>query len=155
MSALWSPDEHTTFLNMVNAGKKSSEIAAALPHRTRNAVLNHGKRYSIRFSQRPLLFTKKEDKKLTGLIKQALSWAKIGKALGKDESSIRSAASRLGLTKEWSPRYAPIKPKPKHPARKCLRCGGSFRPIRVKIFICTPCKSTTDWQDGQWMQEMV
>ena len=151
----WSPDEHTTFLRMAKEGKRPSEIAAVLTRRSREAVLKHGRHHGIMFPRRSTQFTQEEDEKLAELIKQSISWAKIGKALGKEESSIRSAANRLGLTKKWAMRYSPRKPTPKQPARKCLKCCKSFRPTRPKIFVCTPCKGTIDWQDSQWMQEVI
>ncbi len=85
-----------------------------------------------------------------------LKWSQIGNVLGRSERACRKHASKLGIHKS-KPKYREFLPPPRSTMdlRICLKCHQSFTPPDKNFFVCTPCKSTKSWREGQWMRGVL
>ena len=101
-----------------------------------------------------MIWTLEEDAILLRL-EPLLSRRAVAMVMARDPDAVNTRLSRL-RAKHKKERLAapPSLPKALKP-RKCLSHGGYFVPERAGLFICQPCKYSTNWRDGQYMQDAV
>ncbi len=162
MRRAWTSDDVAILRRM--AGEKTGVKPIAIKlNRTTDAVTRKAFGLGITFGRviGPF-FTPDEDAHLKRLVNgPSATWKMIAAKMNRPEASVRKRAPFLGLKKPFPKSYGlPVRLASK-PAvvvpfqRACLNCQNIFTPAHDKLYLCKPCKSTTNWKDGQYMVDVL
>lgn len=108
------------------------------PHQTQDRQTQDQKRTSVKWSDQDI-----ED--LMRLWAKGFSNAEIAKILNRKEVAVAVKASRINLPRRSGNR--PVNSKAR--VRPCLRCDTRFHSSGPGNRFCTPCKGSSDWQNGE------
>ena len=161
MRRAWTPDDVSTLRRMAEENTGVKPIAIKL-NRTRDSVTRKAFGLGITFGRviGPF-FSPEEDVHLKQLVNgPSTTWKMIGVKMNRPASSLRKRAAFLGLNKPFPKSYATPARLARKPVvlprqRACLNCQNIFTPAHSKLYLCKPCKSTTNWKDGQYMVDVL